>query len=81
MLDQEQKAWILEVNGHPSLNIYFEKEFLDISKKSDADVCPIDLYVKGRVMKDAIKLATKKDFWKQSAFKSLKLIYSPLEGD
>ena len=81
MLDSMHKAWILEVNGHPSLNIYFEKEFLNISKKSDADVCPIDLYVKGRVVKDAIKLATKKDFFEKTSFRGLKLIYSPVEGD
>ena len=55
------KAWILEVNDHPSLNIYFDKEYMSHRVMTEDDVCPLDLYVKSRVTKDTIIMAKKKD--------------------
>ena len=40
LIDQKLKAWILEINDHPSLNIYFEKEqhLLAISREKSSSV-------------------------------------------
>ena len=57
IVDNKLKAWILEVNDHPSLNIYFDKEFMSHRVMTEDDVCPLDLYVKSRVVLDTIKLA------------------------
>ncbi len=75
ILDEKLKAWVLEVNDHPSLNIYHSTEFLDTRPKHDEDVCPIDLYVKSRVVKDCINLARKTDYHKHSNFRTLSQIF------
>jgi hypothetical protein len=51
---------VLEVNDHPSLNIYFEKEFMGGKKPTEEDICPVDLMVKSTVVIDTIELARKK---------------------
>ena len=61
LIDDKMKAWILEVNDHPSLNIYFDKEYMSHRVMTEEDVCPLDLYVKSRVTKDTILMAKKKD--------------------
>ena len=61
MIDESLKAWILEVNDHPSLNIYFDTSFMQTRKMEEEDICQVDLYVKSRVVTDSIKLAKKKD--------------------
>ena len=50
----------MEVNDHPSLNIYFEKEFMSGKKMGEEDLCPVDLMVKSTVVLDTIELARKK---------------------
>jgi hypothetical protein len=66
LIDKDLKAWALEVNASPSLNIYFEKEEYEVGvgkKQNDLgedDICPVDLYVKSRVVTDAMNLARKK---------------------
>ena len=74
------KAWILEVNDHPSLNIYFDTQFMNSKGMSDDDICPIDFYVKSKVVTDAIKLAKKTSFYEVESFKSLESIW-PSESD
>jgi tubulin polyglutamylase TTLL11 len=39
MLDEDRKAWLIEINNNPSLNINFEQGFMD-SKSSEPS--PID---------------------------------------
>ena len=97
MIDQKLKAWILEVNHSPSLNIHFQKDEILRDKLSAMKggstpnpaaevvaphICPVDLYVKSKVVADAINLA-----WKVSTgekgideFGSLSKIY-PNEDD
>ena len=57
MIDESLKAWALEINASPSLNIYFDNHDKgEHYKPTDADICEVDLYVKSRVVKDAILL-------------------------
>lgn len=53
---------MLEVNDHPSLNIYFDssKEAMGQREMTDEDICQVDLYVKSRLVKDVIMLTKKK---------------------
>ena len=40
LIDRNLKAWILEVNDHPSLDIYFDSSTsMQKSKKTDDDIC------------------------------------------
>lgn len=60
LVDEKGKAWVLEINDHPSLNIYFDKEFMNnVKKPSEDDICPVDLYVKSRLVTDVIDLCCK----------------------
>jgi hypothetical protein len=54
--DADLNCHLLEVNDHPSLDIYLDKEFMGGSSRQ---VSKIDLYVKKRVVEDAIKIAKK----------------------
>lgn len=58
LLDRDLKAWILEINDHPSLNIMYTKEFM-WAKKEDETLSYVDLHVKKTVMVDALKLVLK----------------------
>jgi len=44
MIDEDLNAWLLEINDHPSLNIYLEKENPDGTTTNTLSL--IDLYVK-----------------------------------
>ena len=54
--------WLLEINYSPSLNIYFELNQEDprIEKKepTEDDICPVDLYVKSKLVRDTFLLAS-----------------------
>ena len=41
MIDEELKAWVLEVNANPSLGIHREG-----TTGREEDICPVDLHVK-----------------------------------
>lgn len=75
LIDEDLKAWLLEVNDHPSLNIYFDTEFMSHRVMKEEDECPLDLYVKGRVVGDTIKLVKKKDFFEHDSFRSLEKVH------
>jgi len=32
LLDEKLNAWLLEINDHPSLNIFLDKEFMGTTK-------------------------------------------------
>ena len=59
MIDEDLKAWILEINNNPSLNIYFDPETMSTKRKDENDICQVDLYVKSRLVTDTILLAKK----------------------
>ena len=60
IIDEKLKVWVLEVNDHPSLDIYFKKEFMGGPKPTEEDICPVDFYVKSRVVRDAVAIASQK---------------------
>ena len=66
MIDSKLKAWVIEVNAQPSLSIKFEKDgtidlngrvIKEVKEEGEDEICPVDLYVKSRVVTDAINLA------------------------
>lgn len=71
LIDHKLKPWILEVNDHPSLNIYFDKECMSHRVMSEENVCPLDFYVKSRVTRDTILLARKATISEIKSFNSL----------
>ena len=51
MIDRNLKAWLLEVNDHPSLNIYFsDNDRMEGKRYTDEDICQVDYYVKMRLV-------------------------------
>lgn len=60
LIDSKLKAWVLEVNDHPSLNIYFDTSFMEAKRMDETDICQVDLYVKKRLVTDTLNLAKKK---------------------
>ena len=52
------KAWLFEINDHPSLNIFLEKEG---EKGLIKDPSEIDKFIKMKILGDAIFLMKKKD--------------------
>lgn len=62
MIDAKLKAWILEVNAGPSLNICFQTEEINsvgkkVKTQEEGDFDPVDMFVKTRVVSDAVNLA------------------------
>jgi tubulin polyglutamylase TTLL11 len=56
-IDQDLKAWLFEINDHPSLNINLEKEG---EKGLIKEVSEIDKYLKVKILGEAIQLMKKK---------------------
>ena len=56
-IDSQLKAWVLEVNDHPSLNINLCTEG---AKGLIKEVSEVDRFIKVKVVGDAIKLMKKK---------------------
>lgn len=50
-IDSKKKAWLLEINDHPSLNINFE---LEGPKGLIKTPSPIDKFVKTKILRDAL---------------------------
>ena len=58
-IDRQLKAWVLEINDHPSLNILATREGAKGLEKEPSEV---DKYIKVKVVGDAIKLMSKKKY-------------------
>lgn len=83
LIDENLKAWVLEINDHPSLNIYFSNDPPMSGKKyNEEDICPVDLQVKTTVVTDTINLSKKKfsTIQETETFKSLTRVH-PSQGD
>jgi len=46
LLDHNLKAWILEINDHPSFNIYFDNEFMNSKPEDEKILSFVDLHSK-----------------------------------
>ena len=58
LIDRDLKAWILEVNDHPSLNIYFDTSTaIEEKEMTDEDICPVDFLVKSTLVTDTLHLS------------------------
>ena len=55
LIDQNLKAWLLEMNDNPSLYIYLEKDYM--GGGVEKEISRVDLEVKSTVVADAIMLA------------------------
>ena len=72
LVDQNLKAWLLEVNDNPSLYIYLEKDYM--GGGVEKEISRVDLDIKSEVVADAILLAKRTSFPDQ--FKSYKRLAS-----
>ena len=61
-IDDAMKAWLFEINDHPSLNIHLEREGEKGLVKEPSE---IDKYIKVKVLGEAIQLMKKKNLVKQ----------------
>jgi hypothetical protein len=57
MIDSNLKAWVIEVNNHPSMNIYLCQEG---PKGLIKEISEIDKFIKMKVAGDAMKLMKNK---------------------
>lgn len=55
-IDSQLKAWVIEINDHPSLNINL---CLEGEKGLIKELSEVDKYIKVKVIGDAIKLMRK----------------------
>ena len=72
LLDEQYKGWILEINDHPSLNIYFDTKFMG-SKSDEKILCQVDLHVKKNLIRDTLELVL--DNIDEDSFKSFERCY------
>jgi len=59
LVNEALDCYLLEINDHPSLDIYLEKDFM--GGGGPKTLSKIDLHVKKTVLKDAIKVSKKKE--------------------
>ena len=55
LIDENLRAWFIEANANPSLHIEHEITSKDLKQKNSF-ICPVDSYVKEKVVGDAIKI-------------------------
>lgn len=82
MPDVDLNCYLLEINDHPSLDIYLEKDYMG-GGTGTKKLSLIDLHVKKTVVQDAMKLAKKskqKVYSETDQFRSLRKVY-PIGDD
>ena len=77
LIDKNLKAWLLEINTSPSLNIYFDtaKNFMEKVEMTEEDICQVNLYIKKRIVEDTILLAAESDLEAVNEMNSLTRIH------
>lgn len=58
MLDQNCKAWLMEINANPSLNMFLERQ--NEKGEYEKTLCELDKYLKTLIIDDAIKIMRSK---------------------
>ncbi len=66
LIDSQLKGWVLEINDNPSFDIFYSQEYISMTKKGEEDICPVDRYVKSRVIRDAVNLMRSKHYISES---------------
>jgi tubulin polyglutamylase TTLL11 len=54
MIDKKGKAWLMEINNSPSLNMNFESGFMD---EKTSEPSPIDITIKRPLVTDVLTMA------------------------
>lgn len=78
--DENLNCYLLEINDHPSLNIFLEKDYM--GGGMGKTLSKIDQYVKKTIVGDSIKLArkSKTKILEMNEYRSLAKIY-PITED
>ena len=60
LLDKKLRAWMMEVNSNPSLNMFLEKELVPGQETSEEEkqLSELDKFVKSKVVTEAIRIVT-----------------------
>ena len=58
MLDANMKAWLMEINANPSLNMYLERQ--NSSGEYEKVISELDKYLKTLIMEDCLKIVRSK---------------------
>ena len=61
LLDQNNKAWLMEINANPSMNMFLEK--INTEGEYERTLSELDKYLKWLVIEDAIKIVKSKKPW------------------
>ena len=59
LVDKKLRAWLMEVNANPSLNMFLERELP--SGESEKTLSELDKYVKTLVIADALRIVKSKE--------------------
>ena len=59
LIDKKFKAWLMEVNSNPSLNIFLEREIPGaLDGQTEKVLYELDKHVKAKVVTEAIRIVT-----------------------
>jgi hypothetical protein len=59
LIDKKNRAWLMEINANPSLNIFLEKEIPGaLDGQTEKILQELDKHVKSKVVHEAIRIVT-----------------------
>lgn len=74
LIDKHFNSWLLEINDHPSMNVYACKAAMGCAHKQ-CPVSQVDMYVKKQVLEDTIKLILKHKNKQPEEYRNLQRIF------